>query len=73
MVVIEGNEISNARDTTHERITPEETECLDDIKVSLKGQGNLFYHRKHLDLTVRVVSRLRNITKQRSRKLFLTC
>ncbi|MBA0818074.1 hypothetical protein Gohar_027870 [Gossypium harknessii] len=33
MVVIEGNEISNARDTTHERSTPEETECLDDIKV----------------------------------------
>ncbi|MBA0729926.1 hypothetical protein Golax_000028 [Gossypium laxum] len=33
MVVIEGNEISNARDTTHERPTPEETECLDDIKV----------------------------------------
>ncbi|MBA0646162.1 hypothetical protein Goklo_014147 [Gossypium klotzschianum] len=42
MAVIEGNEISNARDTTYERPNPEEAECLDDIEVSLNRQGNLF-------------------------------
>ncbi|MBA0735352.1 hypothetical protein Gogos_019208 [Gossypium gossypioides] len=34
MVVIEGNGIFNTRDTTHERQTPEEAECLDDIEVA---------------------------------------
>ncbi|KAK8317944.1 hypothetical protein V6Z11_A13G139800 [Gossypium hirsutum] len=32
MTFIQGNEISNARDTTHERPTHEEAECLDDIE-----------------------------------------
>ncbi|MBA0824836.1 hypothetical protein Goarm_021478 [Gossypium armourianum] len=32
MVVIEGNRIFNTPDTTHERQTPEEAECLDDIE-----------------------------------------
>ncbi|MBA0715667.1 hypothetical protein Golax_014554, partial [Gossypium laxum] len=34
MTIIEGNEISYARDTTHERPTPKETESLDDIEVA---------------------------------------
>ncbi|MBA0876049.1 hypothetical protein Goshw_007186 [Gossypium schwendimanii] len=34
MTVIEGNKISYARDTTHERPTPKETESLDDIEVA---------------------------------------
>ncbi|MBA0832400.1 hypothetical protein Goarm_016794 [Gossypium armourianum] len=32
MTIIEGNEISYARDTTHERPTPKEAESLDDIE-----------------------------------------
>ncbi|MBA0753546.1 hypothetical protein Gogos_022357 [Gossypium gossypioides] len=40
MVVIEGNEISNARDTTHERPTLEEVESLDDIEVATYTRRN---------------------------------
>ncbi|MBA0794307.1 hypothetical protein Gohar_018652 [Gossypium harknessii] len=40
MVVIEGNRIFNTPDTTHERQTPEEAECLDDIEVSTYTMRN---------------------------------
>ncbi|MBA0785440.1 hypothetical protein Gotri_025862 [Gossypium trilobum] len=56
MVVVEGNEISNARDTTHERPTPEETECLDDIKcnqckieLAKNKDGTTTQYKIHLD------------------------
>ncbi|TYG83063.1 hypothetical protein ES288_D01G138900v1 [Gossypium darwinii] len=40
MVVTEGNEISNAHDTTHERPTPKYAECLDDIEVATYTRRN---------------------------------
>ncbi|MBA0568017.1 hypothetical protein Golob_005541, partial [Gossypium lobatum] len=40
MVVIEGNKISNARDTTHERPTLEEVESLDNIEVTTYTRRN---------------------------------
>ncbi|MBA0705932.1 hypothetical protein Golax_018081, partial [Gossypium laxum] len=40
MVVIEGNEISNPQDTTHERPTPKYAECLDDIEVATYTRRN---------------------------------
>ncbi|TYG86556.1 hypothetical protein ES288_A13G142500v1 [Gossypium darwinii] len=40
MTFIQGNEISNARDTTHERPTHEEAECLDDIEVATHTRRN---------------------------------
>ncbi|MBA0704506.1 hypothetical protein Golax_016760, partial [Gossypium laxum] len=40
MAVIEGDEISNARDTTHERPTPKEVGCLDDIEVATYMRRN---------------------------------
>ncbi|PPD73683.1 hypothetical protein GOBAR_DD29394 [Gossypium barbadense] len=40
MVFIEGNEIFNTRDTTHERQTPEKAECLDDIGVATYTMRN---------------------------------
>ncbi|KAH1121661.1 hypothetical protein J1N35_004821 [Gossypium stocksii] len=40
MVVIKGNEISNAQDTTHKRPTPEKAECLDDIEVATYTRRN---------------------------------
>ncbi|PPS05521.1 hypothetical protein GOBAR_AA15122 [Gossypium barbadense] len=40
MTVIEGNEISYAWDTTHERPTPKEVESLDDIEVATYTRRN---------------------------------
>ncbi|KAG8489470.1 hypothetical protein CXB51_017454 [Gossypium anomalum] len=40
MTVIEGNDISNARDTTHERPTLEESKSLDDIEVATYTRRN---------------------------------
>nr|KJB19003.1 hypothetical protein B456_003G080400 [Gossypium raimondii] len=40
MVVIKVNGIFNTRDTTHERQTPEEAECLDDIGVATYTMRN---------------------------------
>ncbi|MBA0803044.1 hypothetical protein Gohar_013294 [Gossypium harknessii] len=40
MTIIEGNEISYARDTTHERPTPKEAESLDDIEVATYTRRN---------------------------------
>ncbi|MBA0729990.1 hypothetical protein Golax_023370 [Gossypium laxum] len=40
MAVLEGNEISNAQDTTYERPNPEEAECLDDIEVATYTRRN---------------------------------
>ncbi|MBA0763444.1 hypothetical protein Gotri_012883 [Gossypium trilobum] len=56
MAVIEGNEISNARDTTYERPNPEEDECLDDIecnhckiKLAKNKDGTTIQYKIHLD------------------------
>ncbi|KAG8491539.1 hypothetical protein CXB51_014797 [Gossypium anomalum] len=40
MAVIEGNEISNTRDTTHERLTSEAVECLDNIEIVTYTKSN---------------------------------
>ncbi|XP_017617548.1 zinc finger BED domain-containing protein RICESLEEPER 2-like [Gossypium arboreum] len=56
MTFIQGNEISNARDTTHERPTHEEAEFLDDvecnhykIKVAKNKDDTTTQYKRHLD------------------------
>ncbi|MBA0637662.1 hypothetical protein Godav_025965 [Gossypium davidsonii] len=73
MAVIEGNEISNARDTTYERPNPEEAECLDDIecnhckiKLAKNKDGTTIQYKMHLDRCVK-----RQVSLNRQGNLFL--